>query len=127
MCGIWGVLAVGIFGNDDNAAFVGYNGSAEGHHPFRTGEQFGVQLVGALAILGWTLLNSTVLFLLIKYTVGLRVTLEVESTGLDESEHGIKSYDLYNEEDDRVVTSGDVVVESNHGPDPKVILEGKSM
>mmetsp|Transcript_32671 Transcript_32671/g.72733 ORF Transcript_32671/g.72733 Transcript_32671/m.72733 type:complete len:494 (-) Transcript_32671:217-1698(-) len=91
-CGIWGVLAVGIFGNDDNAAFAGYSGSAAGYHPFRTGEQFGVQIVGIICIIAWTAGWSAFLFYGIKHTIGLRVSEEVEDAGLDTSEHGTSAY-----------------------------------
>eukprot|EP00600_Ochromonadales_sp_CCMP1393_P003336 CAMPEP_0174979398 /NCGR_PEP_ID=MMETSP0004_2-20121128/14750_1 /TAXON_ID=420556 /ORGANISM="Ochromonas sp., Strain CCMP1393" /LENGTH=469 /DNA_ID=CAMNT_0016230903 /DNA_START=70 /DNA_END=1479 /DNA_ORIENTATION=+ len=91
-CGIWGVIAVGIFGNDDNAAFAGYAGSADGHHPFRTGEQLGVQIVGMLCIAAWCAVWGVILFNGIKYTVGLRVSEEVEDEGLDSSEHGAQCY-----------------------------------
>ena len=68
------MLAVGIFGNDNNAAFAGYHGSANGHHPFRTGEQFGVQLVGICVIVLWAAVNAVVMFTILLYTVGLRIS-----------------------------------------------------
>lgn len=91
-CGFWGALAVGIFGADANAKFAGYAGSAAGFHPIGDGEQFAVQLIGALAIAGWTVVTSTALFVTIKYTIGLRVSDNVEAEGLDLSEHGGKAY-----------------------------------
>mmetsp|Transcript_114570 Transcript_114570/g.323935 ORF Transcript_114570/g.323935 Transcript_114570/m.323935 type:complete len:505 (+) Transcript_114570:44-1558(+) len=100
-CGIWGVLAVGIFGNDDNAAFAGYQGSANGNHPFRTGEQFGVQLVGILMILVWTIFWSLLLFYGIDFTIGMRVSEEIEDEGLDSSEHGSKAYAIHENEVDK--------------------------
>ncbi|KAJ1408728.1 ammonium transporter AmtB-like domain-containing protein [Ochromonadaceae sp. CCMP2298] len=87
-CGIWGVIAVGIFGNDDNAAFAGYQASANGHHPFRTGEQLGVQIVGMLCMAGWCLATGYILFFCIDKSVGLRVSEAAEDEGLDSSEHG---------------------------------------
>lgn len=80
-CGIWGALAVGIFGTDNNADFAGYNGSATGNHPFRTGEQFGVQLVGIICIVAWTFGWSALLFFGLQKTVGLRVEEQKEETG----------------------------------------------
>mmetsp|Transcript_31004 Transcript_31004/g.52394 ORF Transcript_31004/g.52394 Transcript_31004/m.52394 type:complete len:504 (-) Transcript_31004:328-1839(-) len=91
-CGIWGVLSVGIFGNDDNAAFAGYLGSSTGNHPFRTGEQFGVQLVGMLSIFAWVAGWSVMLFFGLKMAGILRVSEEVETAGLDSSEHGTPAY-----------------------------------
>lgn len=101
-CGFWGVLSVGIFGNDQNAALAGYQGSAAGFHPFRTGEQFGVQLVGAVCIFAWTVALATVTFLFIKYTVGFRVDDDVETEGLDSSEHGAKAYHIDHPSDKKV-------------------------
>lgn len=71
VCGIWGTLAVAIF-------------SAEA--------TFGVQLLGTVTILAVTFLFSLIVFGAIKYTIGVRVTQEVESDGLDISEHGNKAY-----------------------------------
>jgi ammonium transporter, Amt family len=90
--GLWGVIAVGIFGTDENAQFAGYNGSANGHHPFRTGEQFGVQIVGGVCILVWTCLASGILFLFIDKVIGLRVSEEDEIKGLDAHHHGKAAY-----------------------------------
>lgn len=105
-CGLWGVLAVGIFGNDDNAAFAGYVGSASGFDPFATGEQFGVQLVGAICIALWTIGMSGSLFVFIDKTIGMRVPEEVEIEGLDGSEHGGKAYN--SETDSSIKTEGKV-------------------
>ncbi len=70
VCGIWGTLAVGIFG----------------------GGNLGVQLIGTLAYSGAALVSGYVVFMILKYTVGLRVTPEEEVTGLDIAEHGIEGY-----------------------------------
>jgi ammonia channel protein AmtB len=91
---MWGVLSVGIFGNDSNAGFAGYLGSSEGYHPFRTGEQFGVQVVAILAIAAWTTFNAGILFSIIKITVGLRVNPLVESKGIDKYEHNAEAYQI---------------------------------
>jgi ammonium transporter, Amt family len=95
--GIWACLAVGIFGNDQNAAYAGYYGSANGGHPFRDGEQFVVQIIGVLAITGFTLFFAILMFVVIKYTIGLRVSAELEAEGLDKSEHGGNAYDVVGE------------------------------
>lgn len=71
VCGIWGTLATGIFVDGGN---------------------IGVQLVGILSIGGFTVLLSTIFWLGIKATVGMRVHAEQEITGLDISEHGMEAY-----------------------------------
>jgi Amt family ammonium transporter len=93
-CGLWGALSIGIFGTDKNAAFAGYAGSSNGGHPFGDGEQFGVQFIGALAIIAWTVVTGSITFLGIKYTIGLRVRASVEEDGLDVYEHGAEAYSI---------------------------------
>ena len=72
--GIWGTLAVGIFGN--SASF----------------DQFMVQLasvgiVGAFCVIGGTLIT-----ILVRSVIGLRVSEDEEFQGLDIAEHGTKAY-----------------------------------
>ena len=71
VCGIWGTLAVGIF---------------------VSGFSVLTQLIGVLAIYGFTFLFSLAVFGALKYTIGVRVSEEYESTGLDIAEHGVAAY-----------------------------------
>jgi ammonia channel protein AmtB len=57
-----------------------------------SGEQIGVQFVGALIIMTWTCVTSGIMFFAIKKTIGLRVDETVELEGLDASEHGGAAY-----------------------------------
>ena len=84
--GTWGLWAVGIFCIDSNVQYAAYPNT---NTACKSGEQFGVQIVGSLAIFAWTVGTSAIMFLGIKYTVGLRITSEAEDMGLDASEHGI--------------------------------------
>ncbi len=85
--GIWGGIAVGLFattsapGNDTLTGLF-YGG---GLH------LLGVQLLGVAAVIGWTAATITVFFLILKATIGLRVTAEEELMGLDVTEHGLVS------------------------------------
>ena len=83
--GVWGTLAVGLLANPKAPA--GLNGL------FYTGSAvlLGKQTVGILAILAWTAVTMTITFLIIKKTVGLRVSAEEEIKGLDSTEHGLPS------------------------------------
>ena len=63
------------------------------------GEQFGVQVVGALVIICWTVATAGLTFIAINLVIGLRVDVDVEEEGLDRSEHGGPADD-YDEEDD---------------------------
>jgi len=93
-CGLWGVLAAGIFSTDELAAFAGYVGSGSGFHPIKDGEQFGVQIVGALAIATWTVGTAGSMFYAMKYFNFLRVSPEVEDAGLDMPEHSVNAYEF---------------------------------
>jgi Amt family ammonium transporter len=88
ICGVWGTLAVGLFSEEKFAAGAGYNGLFFGGGI----KMFGVQLIGVLAVAAWVLLSALVLFLILKYTVGLRVGKEEELKGLDIGEHGMEAY-----------------------------------
>lgn len=83
--GIWGTIAVGLFA--DPAAPAALNGL------FYTGEftQLLLQLLGFLTIASYTAIMMTATFLIIKKTVGLRVSREEEIKGLDKTEHGLPS------------------------------------
>jgi len=82
--GIFGTLAVGIWGNVDGVAVGVLHGG--GFH------QLGVQALGVLSIALWAGLTSLVLFLGIKKTVGLRVSQKEELMGLDLGEHKSEAY-----------------------------------
>jgi ammonium transporter, Amt family len=77
VCGIFGTLAVGLFG-----AKAGMN-------------QFLIQLLGVFAC-GVTAFGSAFfIFLVLKMTMGIRVTAEEEINGLDYHEHGMSAYELH--------------------------------
>ena len=52
----------------------------------------GVQILGILACFVWTFCTAFILFKIIDKTIGLRVSPEEESEGLDMSEHGGIAY-----------------------------------
>lgn len=83
--GVWGTLAVGLLANPDAPAGLEgllYTGSFK---------LLGIQTLGIVAILAWTAVTMTITFLIIKKTVGLRVSKEEEIKGLDSAEHGLPS------------------------------------
>ena len=80
--GLWGLLAVGIFANGNN----GVSGLVAGNTL-----QIVSQLISMGVVLAWALLTGFALFLLLKFTMGIRVTPEEETAGLDMSEHGIEA------------------------------------
>ena len=68
--GIWGTLAVGIFG----------------------GAVFMTQLVGTLSVSLAAFIFSLIVFGILKVTIGIRVSAEEEAEGLDIAEHGQEAY-----------------------------------
>ena len=83
--GVWGTLAVGLLANPAAPAGLEgllYTGS------FRL---LGIQTLGIIAILAWTAVTMILTFLIIRKTIGLRVSKEEEIKGLDRTEHGLPS------------------------------------
>jgi len=70
VAGVWGTLAVGIFGSGDLL----------------------VQVIGIAAIGAFCVVTSAVLWLALKYTIGIRVDAEDEDLGLDHAELGQEAY-----------------------------------
>jgi len=74
ICGIWGTLAVGIFG-----AMAGF-------------DQFLIQLAGVGIVGAFCVICSFIILFIVKATVGLRVDKDEELRGLDLAEHGMDAY-----------------------------------
>ncbi len=75
VCGIWGTLAVAIFGNFDQG--VG---------------ELSDQLIGILAVGAFSFTFAFLLFYILKITIGIRVSEEEEEKGLDICEHELPAY-----------------------------------
>lgn len=75
ICGIWGTLAVGIFG-----AMAGVG-------------QVVTQLIGALSVCAFSFAFAFGLFYVLKVTIGIRVSEEEELKGLDIGEHEMNAYE----------------------------------
>ena len=74
ICGIWGTLAVGLFGN------------------LAGGAQFVSQLIGLASYAVICITSSFLILFLLKKTVGIRVPEQEEIEGLDLHEHGMEAY-----------------------------------
>ena len=85
--GTWGALATGLF------VGVGFGGIAAFTDASRL-EQVGIQIVSILATWAWAFVMTTVILWAIKLTVGLRVSGDDETAGLDTAEHGEIAYRL---------------------------------
>ena len=84
--GVWGTLAVGLFASPDvpenELTGLFYGGGLE---------LLGKQALGVITVGAWTAVTMTIVFLVIKKTIGLRVTRHEEVVGLDLTEHGLTS------------------------------------
>jgi Amt family ammonium transporter len=74
ICGIWGTLAVGIFGN------------------LASGAQFVSQLIGIVSYAIICTISAFIILFVLKKTVGIRVSEKEELEGLDAHEHGMDAY-----------------------------------
>jgi Amt family ammonium transporter len=74
VCGIWGTLAVGLFGNLAGA------------------DQFISQLIGIASYAVFCLTTSFIIIFTLKKTMGIRVSEREELEGLDAHEHGMDAY-----------------------------------
>lgn len=79
-CGFLGTALVGLFALDGG---LFYGGGAK---------LLGVQALGSLSYIGWSVLCTFIVLIILKKTIGLRVTEKEEVDGLDVSEHGITVY-----------------------------------
>ena len=94
MNGIWGTLAVGLFATPTAPGYSIANASGEEIKGLFYGggfELLGLQILGFVAVAAWTAVTITILFLVIKSTIGLRASREEEIKGLDITEHGLTS------------------------------------
>ncbi|MCS6832629.1 MAG: ammonium transporter, partial [Flammeovirgaceae bacterium] len=76
VCGIFGTLAVGIFGN------------------MASWQQFVYQCIGVLVCGIASAGSSFLIFKVLDMTIGLRVSKEHELEGLDSHEHGVRGYTI---------------------------------
>ncbi len=96
VCGIWGTLAVGIFGSGNIVT----------------------QLIGIIAIGAFTLIFSGIVWSVLKVTIGIRVGQEEEIQGLDIGEHGMEAYSGFVKEAD-ILSGGTAGVTGTAGMTPE--------
>ena len=94
--GVWGTLAIGLFAVGPSTEAGALYG--EGLGPLKGlllgggFTQLWYQFVGVMAVGGMTVLLSSIFWLVLKSTLGIRVHPEEEIIGLDISEHGMEAY-----------------------------------
>ncbi|MDX2239751.1 MAG: ammonium transporter, partial [Leptolyngbyaceae cyanobacterium bins.302] len=94
VCGVWGTLAVGLFavGPSDQAGALYAAGPKAGLLLGGGFEQLWYQFLGVITVGGFTVLVSTIFWLVLKAVLGIRVSEEEELLGLDIGEHGMEAY-----------------------------------
>ncbi|MBE5890082.1 MAG: ammonium transporter [Lachnospiraceae bacterium] len=88
--GIWGTIAVGLFATESAPGFASA-GISEGLFYGGGFGQLGKQFGGMFVTAAWTVVTITIVFFILKKTIGLRVSEEEELGGLDSYEHGLPS------------------------------------
>ncbi len=95
--GTWGTVAVGLFSS---------HSTAFGHSPRDQGllhggglRLVGVQLLGVVVVMCWSMLGTVLTCLCLKWTVGFRMSVDDEEQGADWLEHGIGRMELDFESD----------------------------
>ncbi len=91
VCGAWGTLSVGLFAQSAYGQSSGI-GAVNGFFFGGGLSQFFTQLLGVGSVFIWVFGTASILFFIIKKTIGLRVSKEDELKGLDITEHGMESY-----------------------------------
>jgi Amt family ammonium transporter len=94
MNGVWGTFATGLFATSSAPGYSIVDKSGKQLEGLFYGGGFkllGLQCLGILTVGAWTAVTITIVFLVIKATVGLRVTEEEEILGLDATEHGLET------------------------------------
>ena len=94
MNGIWGTIAVGLFATNSAPRYSIADSKGNELVGLFYGGGFkllGLQLTGFVSVAAWTVVTITIVFLVIKATLGLRVSEEEEIVGLDPTEHGLPS------------------------------------
>ncbi len=84
MCGAVGTLMVGLLSDGAGTGWKGLllGGGLEG---------IGIQALGVICVIAWVVVTMTIVFQVIKHTIGLRVSKEEEMQGLDGTEHNLPS------------------------------------
>ncbi len=92
--GLVGTLLVGLLAAPTTAAIDGASGVSPGLFYGGGFDQLGRQVSGAASGAVYSAVGTTILALILKYTIGLRVDAEDEASGIDEAEHLQSGYDL---------------------------------
>ncbi|HHY82740.1 MAG TPA: ammonium transporter [Clostridiales bacterium] len=88
VCGVFGTICVGLFAQEGVTSLSTVNGLFFGGGL----SLLGVEILGVIAVGAFVFVTSALTWILIKKTLGIRVSLEEEIRGLDIGEHGNSAY-----------------------------------
>jgi Amt family ammonium transporter len=103
VCGVWGTLCVGLFSVGPNLPAdkpIYTAGPAAGLFMGGGFAQLGPQILGILAVGAITVILSSIFWMVLKATLGIRVHPDEEIAGLDVGEHGMEAYAGFVKESD---------------------------
>lgn len=92
--GLVGTLMVGLLAAPTTVAIAGVDGVSPGLFYGGGFDQLWRQAIGAFSVAGYSAVVTAVLALIIKYTIGLRLKVADEVSGIDEAEHLESGYDF---------------------------------
>lgn len=94
ICGVWGTLAIGLFGQQAiDIQYWDETSTIKNGLFFGGGfDQLGIQALGVVAVFAFVFSAMYLVFLIVKSTIGLRVSDEEQIQGLDIGEHGNVAY-----------------------------------
>jgi len=92
-CGAWGVIGASLFATEYYYKIAYYSdddraSECQGVFYGGDGGSIGAALLFVLFIIAWVGSSMTLLLTVLKFTIGVRVSEEVESIGMDDSKHG---------------------------------------
>lgn len=87
-CGVFGTICVGLFAKEGVTSLSVVNGLFYGGGL----KLLGIELLGIVAVGAFVFAASSAVWLILKKTVGIRVSAEEEIAGLDIGEHGNHAY-----------------------------------
>ena len=90
--GIWGAIALGLFASPVQFKYANLSYPKPGLLFGGGYEQLQCQLIGLTAVILFTFLTSTLIWIILKHTCGLRISQKAEVDGLDIAEHGMEAY-----------------------------------
>lgn len=92
--GLVGTLLVGLLAAPETVAIAGVSGVSPGLFYGGGFDQLWRQMIGAASVLLYSAVGTAILALVVKYTIGLRLSAEDEASGIDEAQHAEGGYDF---------------------------------